>query len=840
MTSFPHLPLLNKISGKYKPRRGGGSNDKNEITLSNLRNRDSHGKSLKRSLDLISDDWNNNLTERKKKNLPQIINPTTIPVYLQIDTDLFNPESLKSFGIELISEEEDGYIIGASGDNFKSLKEKIDLFINNTPNKKLKDKAAQLWQIVSGTQWRRDHILSADLNDKWDQINDDDEFLIDIGVACYIKFSEEPIKDENEEQKKFVKRHNTWQKKWEQQCIERGNLELERQNQLQKLVSGYNGEIVNNEFIDFGDSFCCQIRINGVGLKDLILTYPYLFEISETETLVMTSASENNDENYTVELESPDEYSPEICVIDSGILETHKLLSKAIIKSKSKSYIPNDSTVDDAVIHGHGTKVAGAVLYGSTIPKIGNFKLPFYLINARILDGNNTLSNKLFPPSLMEKIVNDFPDSKIFNLSVNSWRSCPVTHMSQWASAIDKYAFEKKILFIISTGNISSDHGHLISPGVKSHLHNGRIYPNYLFENSSRIANPSQSCFAITVGSICHNSFDEIDKKSFGSFGQPSAFTRTGLGMWGMVKPDVVEFGGDYALEKNSNPNISIHADISPELVKKGLSAVGKDDVGTSFSAPKVSHIGGYLQKMFPHESVLTYRALIVQSARYPNNLVHNPTLDLIKTLGYGIPDLKRATENSKDRITFIADGNLAAKQANIYKVKIPPEINRPGLDYDILVEVTLSYYAKTRRTRKGTKSYLSTWLDWESSGLNESSNDFKDRIIEEMDSAISANSQSADSISWKIQTRINAGVRNVRRQDSTLQKDWAILKSNVLPNEFCIAVIGHNGWENILSTEIPYSLAISFEVLDSENQIDLYQSIQAINIETEIEQRVL
>lgn len=839
MSPFPHLPLSNLISGKHKPRQGGGGNDKNETTLRNLANRASHGRSLKNNIDSIYDSWIASINERAENGLPELPNSNTIPLYLQIDTDFFDPESLKSFGIELISEEENGFIIGASGDNFKSLKEKIEQFINNTPKKKFKDKAAQLWQIVAGNQWRREHILSEDLNNRWDQINDGDEFLIEIGVACYVKLSEEPIMAEDDTQADFDKRHNSWLNRWRKQNIEKDELALARQNQLEQLVRGHNGIIINNEFIDFDDSFCCQIKINGAGLKDLVLTYQYVFEISETETLIMTSSSENYEEDYDVQIEAPDQLSPKICVIDSGILEGHRLLSPAIINVHSKSYVPNDDSVIDAVINGHGTKVAGAILYGSSIPKTGNFKLPFYILNARILDGDNTLSNTLFPPALIEKIITDFPDSKIFNLSVNSWRSCRTTHMSQWASAIDKFIFEKNLLFVISTGNINPAHGRLTSPGIKSHLESGRNYPNYLFEDSSRIANPSQSCFALTVGSVCHSSFDEIDKKSFGAFGDPSAFTRTGLGMWGMIKPDVVEFGGDYAVEKNANPNISIHADISPELVKKGLSAVGKDDVGTSFSTPKVTHIAGHLQKLFPNESVLTYRALIAQSARHPNNLFYNPTLNLIKTIGYGIPDLKRATENSKDRITFITNGRLASKQAHVYKVNIPNEINRPGLDYEILVEVTLSYYAKPRRTRKGTRSYVSTWLDWESAKLNETQEDFKNRVIKEMDAPDEGNVNGGNSIHWKIQSRLNAGIRDVRRQDSTLQKDWAILKSNVLPDEFCIAVVGHKGWENKITEEVPYSLTVSVEVLDSENQIQLYQSIQAVNIEVEIEQQI-
>ena len=43
-----------------------------------------------------------------------------------------------------------------------------------------------------------------------------------------------------------------------------------------------------------------------------------------------------------------------------------------------------------------------------------------------------------------------------------------------------------------------------------------------------------------------------------------------------------------------------------------------RDEIGTSFAAPKVAHIASRLQRVLPDESCLLYRVLIVQSARWP------------------------------------------------------------------------------------------------------------------------------------------------------------------------------------------------------------------------------
>ena len=357
-------------------------------------------------------------------------------------------------------------------------------------------------------------------------------------------------------------------------------------------------------------------------------------------------------------------------------------------------------------------------------------------------------------------------------------------------------------------------------------------------QNSSRIANPAQSCFALTVGSICFTKFDSELRESFGGKDSPSSFSRTGLGLWDMVKPDVVEYGGDFVIEKNANPNLSNEPSISPELVKStynGGSGVGQDSVGTSYAAPKVSHIAAHLQRLYPNESSNLYRALIVQSARLPEAIFGNPTINHIRHYGYGISDLKRATENSEKRITLIASSELSAKQANVYSVKVPAQLRRPGQDYDILIEVTLSFMARPRRTRRRTNSYLSTWLDWESSKRNENYDQFANRVLKDMDEP-EARAEDQHSIQWIIRERKDwSKIKEIKRQDSSLQKSWCVMKSYDLPEIFSLAVVGHKGWECDLMEEVPYSIAVSFEALTG--NINVYEMIRTENeIELPIE----
>ena len=82
----------------------------------------------------------------------------------------------------------------------------------------------------------------------------------------------------------------------------------------------------------------------------------------------------------------------------------------------------------------------------------------------------------------------------------------------------------------------------------------------------------------------------------------------------------------------------------------------------------------------------------------------------------------------------------------------------------------------------------------------------------------------------WKIKSSTAGVVNGISRTNSTVQKDWTIIKSHDLPSDLSFAVRGHKGWDKS-NGEIPYSLAVSIEILNS--NLEIYESIR---IENEIE----
>lgn len=202
----------------------------------------------------------------------------------------------------------------------------------------------------------------------------------------------------------------------------------------------------------------------------------------------------------------------------------------------------------------------------------------------------------------------------------------------------------------------------------------------------------------------------------------------------------------------------------------------------------------------------------------------------LMRQMGYGLPDVERATHNSKYRATFVTPTiiEIGAGEAHIFPIRIPESLREVGDDYNILVEITLSYAAKPRRTRRGLRGYLSTWVDWICSRIGENEDIFKQRVFE-TDKSI----QDDGSFKWVIREQGNWGdFKDFSRKGQTLQKDWCIVKSNQLNDVFCIAVRGHKGWGSLFRAK--YALAISFEAVDQ--NVELYEKIRLENINVEVE----
>lgn len=843
MPEFQHLSLIQVIEKKTYNAYGGGT-PRGRQAQYNLRHRQHHFDNLSAQIALTRANWEKQLINREENGLSPVANENVIPVFLHLDVAK-DIESLKSFGIEIISEEEGGFIIGANADNFSQFTDRLDQFLNES-NRKFKDSAAGILELITSPVLRLNRILSPGLLEKWDLIDNEPEIVVYVAISSYIKTPDYPARGEDQTNKDYDAAVVRWRERNERWQLAKDDLAMKRQSAFEAFIHPYNGSFVStmSQYQDFDDGFGCKIRISGKGLKDLALNFPYVFNIAEHDHLCSFEGTTELERLLEVEVSAPLEDAPKVCVIDSGIQEQHRLLQPAIDDALSISYVPDDADTFDKVNGGgHGTRVAGAVLFPNGIDLTkAQLQAPFWIQNARILNERNYLSDNLDEAALMRTIVDRFHPTRIFNLSVSGERPIAHAHMDVWPATIDKIMYEKDVLFCIAAGNIPRSSNNADIPGISNFITHGLHYPHYLKHEKARITKPAHSCFALTIGSISDSDFEDDNYASMARKDHPSSFCRSGLGLWGMIKPDVVEYGGDVVIDKATGTSIDYHEHTSPSLIRSTRDngpAVGRDVVGTSFTTPKVTHIVAALQQLYPKETCMLYRALVVQSARIPEAARNIP--EFIQHYGYGIPDIGRATTNSSKRVTLYNSGMISPKNTNIYLIKIPEQINRPGYNFDILIEVTLSYKAEPRITRRKTNSYLSAWLDWEASKKGEDQRSFTQRLLTEQQEEPQEDDQTEEkqndqfsrprSFRWTIASKTNNGVlEGIRRQDSTVQKDWCIEKSNQLPPEFLIAIKGHKGWEKDLDKEVPYSIAVSFEILDPRIDINIYEEIRIAN----------
>lgn len=843
----PHLAFLTELRGQAEP---GSPPRSSQQTRANRADRPGHGGALRGSAHTLSQFWHDRSRERDRDGRPTL--PLGVPILLQIDPAADLDFLRSQFGFEVVAEQEDGYVIVASED--------IDLgrFVERVGRFEREEHGgggiAQVHRVFADVeqQLRLERLLDPELLRRWPTVRDADILVVDIGVSCLGEtvVPKAPARHEDETDDGYSMRLQRWRARRDAAYQQWDDLKASREDDIIRIVESYAGEVLRiidgpgNGAAELPDSFTVRVRIRGEGLRDLVLNYPFLFEIASPEDVVVEHAvAPGPAVPFDVAATAPSRDAPSVCVIDSGIQEQHVLLAAAILAKHSRSFLPGQlpmDTADYVVPSGHGTRVAGAVLYPQTIPTFGQHQLPWWILNARVLDENAKLPEELFPPLLLRRIVELFHSGetrcRLFNHSISANSPCRRRHMSAWAAEIDLLSFENDILFVQAAGNIPID-GHGGQAGVVDHLLAGRQYPDYLYdEASSRLANPAQSLQALTVGSVSLAEIQTPGWQSFAPAQYPACFSRTGPGIWDVIKPDVAEFGGDDLVAPGNPPTVGtplVPAQCLaayPDLVRATLTGgppTARDEVGTSFAAPKVSSIAAVIATTLPDEPALLVRALIAQSARWPDwttGLSKEESGRLIRSIGYGIPDAPRATGNTPYRVTFVTHGErrIRSREAHVFQIAIPEALRRPEEDIAFLVEVTLSYSARPRRTRRDRRRYLSTWLDWKTSGRNEPVSSFKARVFRDE----TGSATDASGFDWRITNVKNWGhVEGASRSNGTLQKDWAQVLSHELPEQFCVAVVGHVGWDSDPDAFAKYALTVSIEAVGS--TVEIYAPIR-------------
>jgi len=366
--------------------------------------------------------------------------------------------------------------------------------------------------------------------------------------------------------------------------------------------------------------------------------------------------------------------APAVCIIDSGIMEGHPLLADTIASTRSRSYPeslgpPVPAARTEAARHGTG--VAGVVLYGDLARCVSSktFEPAASLINARILDDNIELHPDRMP--YVRDIVEGLSlTCRIFNLSFGLEASG--TALSPYASDLDALARERDALFIVAAGNEHPE-GKYAKPSLLP------AHPKYLLEDGRSVRQPAEALNVLTVGSISKDSDPHpVNPTVRGAAGKRalSPFTRAGA-LRSVLKPELVEVGGDLAIDTQLDVWAPRNAGLripttGPEF------AVGKVFTytdGTSIAAPKVAHLAARILGTMPDASANLVRALLVNSASFPEGAQDYPPEQAMRLCGFGVPSLDRALFCTDPRATLYFTGEIAIDAVLLFDVPVPSEL---------------------------------------------------------------------------------------------------------------------------------------------------------------------
>jgi subtilisin family serine protease len=404
-----------------------------------------------------------------------------------------------------------------------------------------------------------------------------------------------------------------------------------------------------------------------------------------------------------------------IGIIDSGVNFGHPLLAST--ESLAISLDPRWSVSDG---RGHGTQVASIAAFGDIVSRYEqqNFDAQFRIASARVLNDDGSFAKEKSLPAMMDEAVRTLHSRvgcRIFNISLgDELRPYLGGKVDPWAATLDTLARELDVLIIVSAGN-RNDLTSSFGDGIVA------AYPHFLTEVGSRIIEPATAVNVLTVGAVAHgNGLDDADGDLVGvrpicGLNEPAPFTRTGPGIRGMTKPELVDSGGNAVWDGPSNKIVT-----GSQKASAGIWAFSHLPIetlfcsrsGTSMSAPNVAYKAALLLTNFPKASANLLRALLGIAATIPSAITQRAGglsgKAVHATCGHGVANAKYAASSEDDRVVLYAEASLPLDHFAVFEVPIPAEFQTVKGEKEI--RVSLAFDPIVRHTRA---DYVGVTMGW-------------------------------------------------------------------------------------------------------------------------------
>lgn len=464
-----------------------------------------------------------------------------------------------------------------------------------------------------------------------------------------------------------------------------------------------------------------------------------------------------------------------VCALDTGIAAQHPLIAPAL--HGAWAYDAAWGADDHHPNGGHGTPLAGLALYGDLEPLM-NDKRQVQLTHA-------VESMKLLPPRGFPKtkppsygivtegavalVEAERPNVRRAFCLANSACDFPPERPSSWSGALDQIASgsmpgdqadgvpaaeRPKRLMVVATGNM---------PGGK--LDHVRL--------SHPLEDPSQSWNALTIGGFTRKETPPANPPGLKPVVPANHRSPFSLGSQALssdltpIKPEVLFEAGNMIADLSGDcgwePSVS--------LLAPGSNVMHEPLVpfwATSAAAGMAGHFVGSLQAALPELWPETHRALMVDSAHWPEPIrkrligtgQHWKTgtkaakQAVLREVGYGVPDLQRAMNSARNDVTLIAQAPIQPfaigesagpvfNEMHLYDLPWPKGELEKIENGIVTMKVTLSYFVEPNlsgRAATRPETYRSFGLRFAVKRRLETKEQFKRRVSgrQEKDEAVS------------------------------------------------------------------------------------------------------
>lgn len=464
----------------------------------------------------------------------------------------------------------------------------------------------------------------------------------------------------------------------------------------------------------------------------------------------------------------PSQDAPVVCTLDTGVASAHPLIAPGL--RGAWAYDAAWGVDDHEPNGGHGTPLAGLVLYGDLEPLMNDVRAVTLTHGAESM---KLLPPHGFPPTkppsygvvtqgAVSAVEIERPDKLRSFCIATSATDFPPSRPSTWSGALDQIAAgampgetdenvpaveRAKRLIVVATGNVSGGMAIDVLP-------------------SQPLEDPSQSWNVLTIGGFTRKEQSPapppilqaaVPANHRSPFSRGSQFLPDDLTP---IKPEVLFEAGNMVSDAAGfcgwDPSVS--------LLSAGSDVAAEPLVpfwATSAAAGMAGNFIGRLQAARPDLWPETHRALTVDSAHWPEPIrkkfigkgAHWRTgktatkakkQQMLREFGYGVPDIERAILSARNDATLVAqaeiqpfasgaDGRTGVfNEMHFYDLPWPKTALEQLENEIVTMKVTLSYFIEPNLTGKAATrpdTYRSFGLRFDMKKRTETDARFRSRI---------------------------------------------------------------------------------------------------------------